>query len=176
MRHKIGWIQYAVKSDWLKMAFFFFLSKYNDGVELPTWAKKKINFTKFFFQILLLFGYFKPQWIYGTAHKIPIVKWHSANEHIRWIGHTGKNRFTIFWHNFVRDQSKKKFGTPPVPTPHQFFPVMLLFLYKCLEAVCHMLYLYEIEEEIFFDDSNETHSILTDEKPCGRSLSSSFYF
>ena len=81
---------------------------------------------------------------------------------------------TILWEIKV----KKKFGTPPVPvpTPHQFFPVMLLFLYKCLEAVCHMLYLYEIEEEIFFDDSNETHSKLTDEKPCGRSLSSSFYF
>ena len=49
MRHKIGWIQYAVKSDWLKIAFFFFfLSKYNDGVELPTWAKKN-QFHQFFF-------------------------------------------------------------------------------------------------------------------------------
>ena len=53
MRHKIGWIQYAVKSDWLKIAFFSssYLSKY-----LVQWwcrtsnLSKKINFTNFFFR------------------------------------------------------------------------------------------------------------------------------
>ena len=83
-----------------------------------TW-EKKINFTNFFPDIAVdaKFGYFEPQWIDGTAHKIPIVKWHSANEHIRRIGHTVKsfyNFLTQFW-----DQSKKSLerSAPPVPTP-----------------------------------------------------------
>ena len=74
---------------------------------------KKINFTNIFFfrycccsDILSLNGSTGPPKKFQSLNDTALTSIYGQTY--------GKNRFTIFWHNFVRDQSKKKkFGTPP---------------------------------------------------------------